>query len=41
MTPGDVGLVINTHLHFEHRGHNTAFKHALRPDRVHPCHDTG
>jgi N-acyl homoserine lactone hydrolase len=28
MTPGDVGLVINTHLHFDHCGQNAVFKHA-------------
>jgi glyoxylase-like metal-dependent hydrolase (beta-lactamase superfamily II) len=31
MTPGDIGLVINTHLHFDHCGQNAVFKHA-------PCH---
>ena len=28
MTPGDIGLVINTHLHFDHCGQNAVFKHA-------------
>jgi N-acyl homoserine lactone hydrolase len=28
MTPGDIGLVINTHLHFDHCGQNALFKHA-------------
>jgi len=28
LTPGDVGLVINTHLHFDHCGQNAVFKHA-------------
>ena len=28
MTPGDIGLVINTHLHFDHCGQNTVFPHA-------------
>jgi N-acyl homoserine lactone hydrolase len=28
MTPGDIGLVINTHLHFDHCGQNEVFKHA-------------
>jgi N-acyl homoserine lactone hydrolase len=28
MTPGDIGLVINTHLHFDHCGQNSVFKHA-------------
>ena len=28
MTPGDVGLVVNTHLHFDHCGQNAVFKHA-------------
>ena len=84
MTPGDIDLVINTHLHFDHCGQNAVFEHAafyvigdaayqprlylepddgdlppgqasdpaawrasvgrvhaLRPDRVHFCHDTG
>jgi glyoxylase-like metal-dependent hydrolase (beta-lactamase superfamily II) len=27
MTPGDIGLVINTHLHFDHCGQNAVFKH--------------
>src|SRR5262249_10130271 len=31
MTPGDIGLVINTHLHFDHCGQNAVFSHA-------PCH---
>jgi N-acyl homoserine lactone hydrolase len=28
MTPGDIDLVINTHLHFDHCGQNAVFKHA-------------
>ncbi len=28
LTPGDIGLVINTHLHFDHCGQNAIFKHA-------------
>ncbi|HXW46847.1 MAG TPA: N-acyl homoserine lactonase family protein [Streptosporangiaceae bacterium] len=28
MTPGDIGLVINTHLHFDHCGQNAVFKNA-------------
>jgi N-acyl homoserine lactone hydrolase len=28
MTPCDIGLVINTHLHFDHCGQNSVFKHA-------------
>src|SRR5450755_599503 len=28
MTPGDIGLVINTHLHFDHCGQNAVFKKA-------------
>lgn len=28
MTPGDIGLVINTHLHFDHCGQNAVFTHA-------------
>src|SRR5487761_1390491 len=28
LTPGDIGLVINTHLHFVHCGQNAVFKHA-------------
>ena len=28
MTPGDISLVINTHLHFDHCGQNAVFKHA-------------
>jgi glyoxylase-like metal-dependent hydrolase (beta-lactamase superfamily II) len=28
MTPGDIGLVINTHLHFDHCGQNAVFRHA-------------
>ena len=28
MTPADVGLVINTHLHFDHCGQNAVFPHA-------------
>ena len=28
MTPADIGLVINTHLHFDHCGQNAVFKHA-------------
>jgi N-acyl homoserine lactone hydrolase len=28
LTPGDIGLVINTHLHFDHCGQNAVFKHA-------------
>ena len=28
MTPGDIGFVINTHLHFDHCGQNAVFKHA-------------
>jgi N-acyl homoserine lactone hydrolase len=28
LTPGDIGLVINTHLHFDHCGQNAVFRHA-------------
>jgi N-acyl homoserine lactone hydrolase len=28
MTPADIGLVINTHLHFDHCGQNAVFGHA-------------
>ncbi|HEX6548693.1 MAG TPA: N-acyl homoserine lactonase family protein [Candidatus Dormibacteraeota bacterium] len=28
LTPGDVKVVINTHLHFDHAGQNAVFKHA-------------
>lgn len=28
LTPGDIGMVINTHLHFDHCGQNAVFKHA-------------
>jgi N-acyl homoserine lactone hydrolase len=28
MTPGDIGMVINTHLHFDHCGQNAVFGHA-------------
>ena len=28
MTPGDIGFVVNTHLHFDHCGQNAVFKHA-------------
>jgi len=28
MTRGDIGMVINTHLHFDHCGQNAVFKHA-------------
>jgi N-acyl homoserine lactone hydrolase len=28
LTPGDISLVINTHLHFDHCGQNAVFKHA-------------
>ena len=28
MSPADIGLVINTHLHFDHCGQNSVFKHA-------------
>jgi N-acyl homoserine lactone hydrolase len=28
MTPADIGLVINTHLHFDHCGQNAVFPHA-------------
>jgi N-acyl homoserine lactone hydrolase len=28
MTPADISLVINTHLHFDHCGQNAVFKHA-------------
>src|SRR4029077_5327735 len=28
MTPGDIGLVINTHLHFDHCGQNAVFSRA-------------
>jgi len=28
MTPGDIGQVINTHLHFDHCGQNAVFRHA-------------
>jgi N-acyl homoserine lactone hydrolase len=31
MSPADIGLVINTHLHFDHCGQNAIFRHA-------PCH---
>ncbi|MGH3205839.1 MAG: MBL fold metallo-hydrolase, partial [Streptosporangiaceae bacterium] len=27
-SPADIGLVINTHLHFDHCGQNAVFKHA-------------
>jgi N-acyl homoserine lactone hydrolase len=30
MSPADIGLVINTHLHFDHCGQNAVFKHAPR-----------
>ena len=29
MTPADIGLVINTHLHFDHCGQNAVFSHAV------------
>ena len=29
MTPADIGLVINTHLHFDHCGQNADFSHAV------------
>ncbi len=29
MTPADIGLVINTHLHFDHCGQNAVFRHAV------------
>ena len=28
LAPGDIGLVINTHLHFDHCGQNAVFSHA-------------
>src|SRR6266487_3440457 len=28
MTPADIGLVVNTHLHFDHCGQNAVFSHA-------------
>ncbi len=28
MSPADIGLVINTHLHFDHCGQNAVFRHA-------------
>ena len=28
MSPADIGMVINTHLHFDHCGQNAVFKHA-------------
>ena len=28
LTPADIGLVINTHLHFDHCGQNAVFRHA-------------
>jgi N-acyl homoserine lactone hydrolase len=28
MTPGDISLVVNTHLHFDHCGQNSVFPHA-------------
>ena len=28
MTPGDITMVINTHLHFDHCGQNAVFRHA-------------
>ena len=28
MSPADIGLVINTHLHFDHCGQNSVFEHA-------------
>jgi N-acyl homoserine lactone hydrolase len=28
LTPGDIGLVLNTHLHFDHCGQNAVFRHA-------------
>src|SRR5579862_7845776 len=28
MTPADISLVINTHLHFDHCGQNAVFRHA-------------
>ena len=28
MSPADIGLVVNTHLHFDHCGQNAVFKHA-------------
>jgi N-acyl homoserine lactone hydrolase len=28
MTPGDISLVVNTHLHFDHCGQNAVFEHA-------------
>jgi N-acyl homoserine lactone hydrolase len=31
MSPADIGLVINTHLHFDHCGQNAVFRHAPLP----------
>ena len=28
LAPGDISLVINTHLHFDHCGQNAVFRHA-------------
>jgi N-acyl homoserine lactone hydrolase len=28
LTPGDISLVVNTHLHFDHCGQNAVFRHA-------------
>ena len=28
LSPADIGLVINTHLHFDHCGQNAVFRHA-------------
>jgi N-acyl homoserine lactone hydrolase len=28
MSPADIGMVVNTHLHFDHCGQNAVFKHA-------------
>ena len=28
LAPGDIGMVINTHLHFDHCGQNAVFRHA-------------
>lgn len=28
LTPGDIAVVVNTHLHFDHCGQNAVFKHA-------------